>query len=93
MFVVARKRLYHLFTAKLRLFFFSCFINRYSYGEPIPYRFSNEAYLAKLVLPIRSVADHIRHISYYNKPAEKFTGENNKSTYYIAQRILHTMYL
>lgn len=52
-------------------------IYSYSYGEPIPYRFSNEAYLAKLVVPLRSVADHIRNISYYSEPAKKFTGRGH----------------
>lgn len=49
--------------------------SRYSYGEPVPYRFSNDAYVAKLLLPLRSVADHIRQMSFYTGPArERFTG-------------------
>ncbi|KAH9628271.1 hypothetical protein HF086_017346 [Spodoptera exigua] len=56
---------------------FLSLIYRYSYGEPIPYRFSNEAYLAKLVVPLRSVADHIRNMSYYSEPAKKFTGRGH----------------
>nr|BAM19002.1 fau protein [Papilio polytes] len=52
-------------------------IYSYSYGEPIPYRFSNDAYVAKLLLPLRSVADTIHNISFYNEPAKKFTGRGH----------------
>lgn len=45
-----------------------------SYPLAYPYRFSNDAYLAKLVLPLRSVADNIHSISFYSEPAKKFTG-------------------
>lgn len=52
-----------------------CHVYRYSYGEPIPYRFSNDAYVARLLVPLRNVADHIHNISYYHEPAKKFTGK------------------
>lgn len=63
----------HLIWLQLVLSYFrnAC---RYSYGEPVPYRFSNDAYVAKLLLPLRSVADNIQHISFYTEPAKKFTG-------------------
>lgn len=43
-----------------------------------PYRFSNDAYIAKLVLPLRSVGNDIHNISYYSEPAKKFTGMYRK---------------
>lgn len=46
----------------------------YSYGEPVPYRFSNDAYVAKLMVPLRTVADTIKSMSFYSEPAKKFTG-------------------
>ncbi|CAG4931001.1 unnamed protein product [Parnassius apollo] len=52
-------------------------IHSYSYGEPMPYRFSNDAYIAKLLIPLRSVNDHIHSISFYNEPAKKFTGRGH----------------
>lgn len=52
-----------------------CYYFRYSYGEPVPYRFSNDAYIAKLVVPLRNVAGNIHNISFYNEPAKKFTGK------------------
>ncbi|KAI8425380.1 hypothetical protein MSG28_007139 [Choristoneura fumiferana] len=52
-------------------------ISKYGYGEPIPYRFSNDAYVARLLVPLRSVGDHIKNISFYNEPAKKFTGRGH----------------
>lgn len=52
---------------------FQC-IDRYSYGEPTSFRFSNDAYIAKLLLPLRSVGEKIRSMSFYPEPAKKFTG-------------------
>ncbi|CAH2265190.1 jg16845 [Pararge aegeria aegeria] len=52
-------------------------IYSYSYGEPVPYRFSNDAYVAKLLLPLRSVTDSIHNISFYSEPAKKFTGRGH----------------
>ncbi|CAK1549525.1 unnamed protein product [Leptosia nina] len=52
-------------------------IYSYSYGEPVPYRFSNDAYIAKLLLPLRNVSENIHNISFYNEPAKKFTGRGN----------------
>lgn len=65
----------------LKTVILECLINivRYSYGEPIPYRFSNDAYVAKLLLPLRSVVDNVHNISFYHEPAKKFTG--NKDPY------------
>lgn len=52
------------------------YLHRYSYGEPIPYRFSNDAYIEKLLFPLnRNVVGNIGAISYYNEPAKKFTGK------------------
>lgn len=77
MFIVMRKDyIRYVLINWLFIIYFNSF-NRYSYGEPVPYRFSNEAYLAKLIVPLRSVADHIRNISYYNEPAKKFTGRGH----------------
>ncbi|GBP51047.1 hypothetical protein EVAR_87624_1 [Eumeta japonica] len=49
----------------------------YTYGEPIPYRFSSDAYVAKLLVPLRNVAQHIHNISFYPEPAKKFTGRGH----------------
>lgn len=74
------------FDTNLYRFIYVC---RYGYGEPIPYRFSNDAYVARLLVPLRSVGDHIKNISFYNEPAKKFTGKYwNRHKTLIAKRNL-----
>lgn len=58
-------------------------MSRYGYGAPVPFRFSNEAYVAKLLFPVRSVADTIKGMSFYSAPARKFTGMTTR-------RVAHT---
>ncbi|CAG9120328.1 unnamed protein product [Plutella xylostella] len=56
-------------------------IYNYNYGEPVPYRFSNDAYVARLLLPLRSahsVVNHnVKNISFYHEPAKRFTGRGH----------------
>lgn len=79
--------------AQTTQFYDSYCFNRYSYGEPIPYRFSNDAYIEKLLFPLnRNVVGNINAISFYNEPAKKFTGkyaDDRHCTYSIQLR--HTL--
>lgn len=60
-------------SSKTRCLWLVFYVDRYSYGEPIPYRFSNDAYIAKLLVPLHSVADTIRSLAFYTEP-KRFTG-------------------
>lgn len=70
--------------------------DRYSYGEPLPYRFSNDAYIENLLYPLhRNVVGNINAISFYNEPAKKFTGkyadDRHDNTQYSCDYMRHTL--
>ncbi|XP_063367249.1 uncharacterized protein LOC134655719 [Cydia amplana] len=54
-------------------------LHSYSYGEPVPYRYSSDAYLAGLPLSVRSVVHHINNIAFYKyqEPTKRFTGRGH----------------